>query len=109
MMFILQGKFSVACFVHCLVLLSNNHQSSGMFYPNITLPQIGPNISTEPQSHPTTIFPDLEKNFYKIVKLLLEVSLTFSMIAFIVLFKKHLLLNKIEKISFSKNRTLGEF
>ena len=61
MMFILQGKFSVACFVHCLVLLSNNHQSSGMFYPNITLPQIGPNISTEPQSHPTTIFPDLEK------------------------------------------------
>ena len=29
-----------------LVLLSNNHQSSGIFYPNITLPQIGPNLRT---------------------------------------------------------------
>ena len=65
MIFILQGMISLACFVPCLLVLSNNHRSSGMFYPNITLPQIGPNISKatqpEPQSHPTAIFPDLEK------------------------------------------------
>ena len=82
-------------------LLSNNHQSSGIFYPNITLPQIGPNLSTATVSHLTAIFPDLEKKLDKIVKLLLKASLTFSIIAFIVLFLKLLLFNKTKRLLYT--------
>ena len=42
----LQGVFPRNCFAQCLGWLSNNHQSSGIFYPNITLPQIGQNLTT---------------------------------------------------------------